>query len=296
MIPDPSQPAPEWFWPAVETESSVFNVSVADCDVHYRTWGEASKPGLLLAHGMNAHSRWWDFIAPHFMSDYYIVALDFTGMGDSDFRYDYTPAMFADEIAAVIEDSGMGSGALVGHSFGGFISVIAANRHRDKITKLILLDSAINPPKEPKEPEEHTIMGGGGIFPDAKTARARFRLQPPQPCNNQYLIDYIARHSIMRVDAGWTWKFDEDLRDLLVSARPERAYEKHIQNFKDISQPLGLIYGAESNYFDDKTLPYMQSLRDKAFPAIAIKNALHHLFVDQPMDSVAAIRTMLTEL
>lgn len=295
-MPEVASPVPDWFWPAVETESSVFEVLVADCNVHYRAWGDASKPGILFAHGMNAHSRWWDFIAPHFMNDYYVVALDFTGMGDSDYRYDYTTAHFADEIGAVIEDSGMGSGILVGHSFGGFISVIAANRHREKITKLILLDSAIRPPQEQEEREKRSIMGGGGIFPDAKTARARFRLQPPQPCDNQYIIDYIARHSIMRVDAGWTWKFDEELRELLGGAHTEQAHEKYLQHFKDISQPFGLIYGIDSLMFPEGTLPYMQSLRDQPFPAVALNKAHHHLFVDQPMEFVDTLRKMLKEL
>ena len=55
-------------------------------------------------------------------------------------------------------------------------------------------------------------MGGRAKrYPDRETALTRFRLQPPQPCENQYILDYIARHSLMAADGGWTWKFDDDL-------------------------------------------------------------------------------------
>ena len=294
-------PTPDWFWPAVETEARADSVEVADCEVCYRCWGDPGKPALLLAHGMHAHSHWWDFIAPHFLDDYYVVAPDFTGMGDSDYRYDYTPALFADEIAAVIDHAGINQAVLVGHSFGGFISVIAAHRRPEKISKLILVDSAVSPPKsgddEEEEEEGQNIMAkGGAIFPDAKTARARFRLQPPQPCANTYLIQYIARHSIMRVDAGWTWKFDEDLRDALTNSRPENAQQRYQQAFKELHQPFGLIYGEQSHIFKAETIPYMQSLRRQPFPVVALKDAHHHLFMDQPIAFVDALRKMIAAL
>lgn len=287
---------PEWFWRAIETEPEEGSVEVADCAVHYRCWGKPSsdKPGILLAHGMHAHSRWWDFIAPQLMDDYYLVALDFTGMGDSDYRYDYTAAIFADEIAAVMDAAVMGRGILVGHSFGGYISVKAAARHADKISHLVLVDTVVRSPQEREAYEEQNIMGkGASLFPDAQTARQHFRLQPPQPCANTYLVEYIARTSIMRVDEGWTWKFDEDLRDSLAGSGWR---DDHVENFKSMSCPMGLIYGEKSSIYTENTVPYMQSLKDKPFPMTMIDDAHHHLFLDQPLAFVAALRAMLERL
>ena len=101
---------PDWFFEAVETEYSTHSVEVDECDVVYQRWGEApDKPGLLLIHGMNAHSHWWDFIAPSFLGDYNVVATNLTGMGDSDFRYQYDSVTYAEEIVAVCDDAGFGS-------------------------------------------------------------------------------------------------------------------------------------------------------------------------------------------
>lgn len=289
---------PDWFWKAIDTESIEAQTTVADCAVHYRCWGNPGKPGILLAHGMFAHSRWWDFIAPLLVDDYYLVALDFTGMGDSDYRYDYTAALFTDEIVAVMEASGMSGGTVVAHSFGGYISIKTTVRHPHKITRLILVDAAIRTPEEQTKSEEKAIMGSGDtLFTDVETARRRFRLQPPQPCDNTYILDYIARRSIMRVDNGWTWKFDEDLRpSLAASVGHNNSHSSNMDDFKAIDCPLGLIRGSKSSLCEKHTVAYMQSLRHQAFPVTVIEGAHHHLFLDKPLEFVAALRVMLKEL
>ena len=58
-------------------------IEVDECDVAYRFYPSPGKPGMLLIHGMNAHSRWWDFIAPQLLDRFQIAAADLTGMGDS---------------------------------------------------------------------------------------------------------------------------------------------------------------------------------------------------------------------
>lgn len=284
---------PEWFWKAIDTESREDEIAVMDCKVHYRCWGSPDKPGILLAHGMFAHSRWWDFIAPLLMDDYYLVGLDFTGMGDSDYRYDYTAALFAKEISAVIEASGMNKAILVGHSFGGYIGVKAAVRYPDQIKQLILVDSAIRSLEELKKQSWGNLSGGSSVFPDAETAWRRFRLQPPQPCENEYIVEYIGRRSVMKVDNGWTWKFDEDMRP---SLQANDSGEDHAQTFKAIDCPLGLIVGEKSALFEKYTIPFMQSLRRKPFPVHIMTGAHHHCFLDQPLQFVKALKEMLKEL
>ena len=56
---------PNWFWEAVDTPAESRTIEVDECDVAYRFYPAPGKPGMLLIHGMNAHSRWWDFIAPN---------------------------------------------------------------------------------------------------------------------------------------------------------------------------------------------------------------------------------------
>ena len=286
----PSGSAPDWFWAAVETPASEHKVAVEECDIAYRIWDDSAGTGLLFVHGMNAHSHWWDFIAPQFADEYRVVAMDLTGMGDSDFRYEYDPATYAAEIAAVLDAAALGPDSfVVAHSFGGYMAVKAANLFPDRFAGLVLVDSGIRHPDEP--PPDRPSMGGRAKrYPDRETALARFRLQPPQPCENQYLLDHIARHSLMPVDGGWTWKFDEDLPTSLAGS------ERLADDYRNLRVKLGVIYGADSELFSSRTLEYMRELVPQPFPAVAIPDAQHHVFLDQPERFVAALKEMLTNL
>lgn len=289
---EPTSTIPEWFFEAVETPRSERSVEVDECDVVYQLWdGPAAGRSLLFIHGMNAHAHWWDFIAPQFAADYRCAAMNLTGMGDSDYRYQYDGTTYAEEIRAVCDDAGFGDDVvLVAHSFGGYMAVKAAALFPDRFGGLVLVDSGIRHPDEP--PPDRPAMGGRAkVYPDRETALARFRLQPPQPCANEYILQYIARNSLMAADGGgWAWKFDEDLPDAL------RNVERTADDYRQLTLPLGLIYGADSELFSQRTLAYLRELVPQAFPARAIADAQHHVFLDQPLAFVEALREQLEEL
>ena len=281
---------PDWFWEAVETPATEHRVEVDECDVVYRRWGTAGNPALLLIHGMYAHSHWWDFIAPQLTDRYDVAALDLTGMGDSDYRYAYDADTFAQEIVAVCDACEFDNKVVVAaHSFGGNMAVKAANLYPDRFGALILLDSGIRDPDEPI-PQLPPMGGRPKLYPDKATAQARFRLQPPQPCENAYVLEYIARNSVLPADGGYAWKFDDDLPATM------KGGERYPEDYAALSLPLGVIYGADSELFSEQTLAYMRGLISQEFPAVALADAQHHLFLDQPLAFVAALRDMLETL
>ena len=290
---------PDWFWEAVETESVERTVEVDECEVAYRLWGAAaggteqaaSLPPLLLIHGMNAHSRWWDFIAPQLLGEYRVAAMDLTGMGDSDYRYAYDAETYAQEIVGVCDAAGFGDDVLlVGHSFGGMMAAKACNLTPERFGALLLVDSGIRHPDEP-EPDR-PLMGGGRakVYPDRETAEARFRLFPPQPCDNDYILTYIAKHSLMRVDNGWAWKFDEELPLTLTGG------ERHPTDYSDLTLPVGIVYGALSESFTKLSLDYMLELLPGPVPVKEVASARHHVFLDQPLAFVEALRSVAADL
>ena len=278
---------PDWFWEAIDVEPVTKTVEVDECDVSYRHYEAIGKPGMLLIHGMNAHSRWWDFIAPQLLDRYQVAAMDLTGMGDSDYRYEYSSNTYADEILAVLDDAKFGSDSIVvAHSFGGYMAVRAANKAPDRFKALVMVDSGIRHPDDPV-PEQIWMSGARSkIYPDKETALNRFRVQPPQPCDNEFLLQYIARNSLMPVDGGWTWKFDEDLLTSLTDA------ERKPEEFQALTTTLGVIFGADSELFSRRTLEYMQELIPEPFPIKEISDAQHHLFLDQPQAFVESLLEM----
>jgi len=55
-------------------------VTVAGCRIHFLHWTRAparpGKRGLLFVHGGGAHSHWWSYIAPYFIRDFRVAAID----------------------------------------------------------------------------------------------------------------------------------------------------------------------------------------------------------------------------
>ena len=286
---------PDWFWKAVETVPENHVVEVDGCDVCYQVWGDTRpgkpRPGMLLIHGMNAHRRWWDFIGPQLSDDYRVAAMDLTGMGDSDYRYAYDAATYAQEIAAVCDAAGFGDDVVVvGHSFGARVAVKAANLFPGRFGALVLVDSGIRHPDEPEPDYPLLNPRRAKVYPNRDSAEERFRLMPPQPCANDYILAYIAKHSLMRVEGGWAWKFDDELPLTL------KDVERTPDDYRRLALPTGIVYGARSAACSTRTVAHTAALIPGDVPVVAVPDAHHHVFLDQPLAFVAALRQVAGKL
>lgn len=289
-------PAPDWFNAMVATPCRTGHVSVEGADIAYKAWGDPSRRGLLLAHGNGAHAGWWDFIAPYFAEEFHVVAPDFSGMGDSDWRETYSFRTYSAEQLAVSEAAGLFAGPekplIVAHSFGGFVSLGTAIRHGKHFAGTVVVDSQIRPPsKDGPRPPERTRPNR--VYPDVETALARYRLAPPQPCDNHYAVDYIARHSLREtVDEtgrpGVVWKFDPFIFRSLIA-----EWDGLDLTRLETAGPLAFMRGEHSSLVTPETSAYMQELRDPAIPMITIPGAHHHVMLDQPLAFVSAVRGLL---
>src|ERR1051326_7103313 len=203
---------PAWFNHAVATPGESQFVNVGGCPIHYRRWGKAAKPGLCFVHGGFAHAHWWDWIAPFFSGAFTVVALDLGGMGDSGHRAKYLVDIFAEEVTTVCAHAGLGdSPVLVGHSFGGRVALRTGAQAGARMGGIVLVDFPIRPPEYERERGQQRLTGRTKeIYPNLETALNRFKLLPPQPCDNTFILDYIARRSLAKVKGGWSWKFDPD--------------------------------------------------------------------------------------
>ena len=278
---------PDWFWAAVEDTPDATSIEVEDCDINYLTWSQTGTPGLLFVHGHNAHAHWWDFIAPAFKADHQTVALDMSGMGDSDHRDAYSNDTYAQEIIAVADAAKLPPDSiLIAHSFGGLQAIRTMAQYPDRFKGLILVDSGVRHPDDIKEREPQLErLGRAKVYPEREIAIARFRLQPPQTCDNQYLVDHIARNSV-EYDEGWVWKFDEELNSRMTMNGDLES------DLKAIKGKLALIYGENSESFKATSAAYMQELMPD-MTLVELKAAQHHLFLDQPLAFIDEVKKIL---
>ena len=84
---------------------------------------------------------------------------------------------------------------VVGHSFGGMISLAAAERYSEYMSSLILVDFVVRKPENHYEWYESMSPAAPPKYRDTKEELIqRFRLMPPQECENQFLLDYISQN------------------------------------------------------------------------------------------------------
>jgi pimeloyl-ACP methyl ester carboxylesterase len=97
---------------------------------------------------------------------------------------------------------------------------------------------------------------------------------------------------VLNIDGGWAFKFDTDLLENVTGAARDDAE----RDLHALALPLGVIHGADSELFSGRTLAHMRTLRGGDFPAVAIPDARHHLFLDQPHAFAQVLERMVAEL
>ena len=278
---------PAWFKKNIGDTAEPQSVIVSDALVHYQHWPEHGKPGLVFVHGHGAHSHWWDFIAPAFRQSYDVVAIDLSGSGDSDHRQRYSAKTFALEISSVCEHAGLIKPVVVGHSFGGTITRIAAHLYPELVHSIVLVDSVIpastgsrTPPAMPR----HKVR----TYKTRAEGMRRFRLRPPQPCKNDYVIEHIASHSLRETSEGFVFKLDQ-----AVFARMEASPLPDAQTMvTSLGNPVGFIYGMNSRFFPENVIDQLGSIIDDEL-LIPVPDAHHHVFLDQPLVFIEALELIL---
>lgn len=281
--------APGWFTDALAVVPERSSFVSTSAEIELLTWGEVGKPGLLFLHGQAGCADWWRFIAPFFARDYRCAAISWSGMGGSDRRpdglYDYVfhEDEAHDAIAAAQLDVGSRKPIVIGQSMAGFVAVMAAVRF-DCFSGLIAIDSVFST-KKAADPQRLFQGHRNNLFPNFNDALARYRLFPPQPCENLFIMDFLARHS-MREDAdGWRWRVDPAMSiDLPIVFSPDIL--------KSVPCPMVYLHGEKSTLVAPRVKDIIAGLPPGA-KAIEIPDSNHNVNVDQPLALIAALGAVL---
>lgn len=296
-------PAPEWFEKAIATPSEEGEVDVAGAKIRFSAWGEVGKRGLLFVHGGRAHRNWWRPFAPYFTDKFRVAALDLSGMGDSDWRPHYSLDVVIDELFAVIEAAQLSKGGrplVVGHSFGGWVTLAAVERSGEGLSGAVVIDSPLGVPDpdegytviKPKPEDETNPVRTNRVYATIEEPITRFRFLPNQPCEELYLVDHIARNGLTKAPmpgggAGWTWKFDPNQgrnfpihfdRDLLIAARC----------------PLAFLYGEDSAFAKGDGFAHLRERVKGRSPFIVMPAVHHHLMMEEPIAFISTLRALLS--
>ena len=267
------------------------HAQVAGTRLHYLEWpGPPGAPPLLLLHGFLAHAHWWDFVAPSLAESYRVIAPDFSGMGDSEFRDEYSHALFDQEVTGLIEALGIAGCPVVGHSFGGRILLYACMRQPQLISRAIVVDSRLGSPSDP--------IGGFDEdwrpkkrYADAQSILQRFVLRPVEPAPAMAL-KHMARHSVREEQGQWVWKFDENVTRLYQGRKDMPRVDDTLE-LRNLATPVDFIYGEESKVVTPPRARLLKGCLSNVHTVTGLPSCHHHLPVSQPIALVGALRVLL---
>ena len=103
-----------------------------------------SKPVVLAAHGITATGVSWNPVRDQLGDEVTFLAPDLRGRGSAaDWGPPYGMASHADDLARLLDQSGVDQATVVGHSMGGFVAVVMAHLHPDRVRNLVLVDGGL---------------------------------------------------------------------------------------------------------------------------------------------------------
>jgi pimeloyl-ACP methyl ester carboxylesterase len=125
----------------VERTSVRVGDAITTYTISYLEAGPQDGPVLVLLHGLASDSETWDrAIVPLAQAGLHVIAVDLLGHGQSDKpNRSYLLDDFADSLRAFLDELGIKTATIAGHSLGGAIAVYFGGRHPRYIERLVLV-------------------------------------------------------------------------------------------------------------------------------------------------------------
>lgn len=191
---------------------------------------DGTGPDLILLHGFPTSSYIWRNIMTRLSSRFRVIAPDFIGYGKSDKPLDREISLLtqADMVIDLMDQLGINKAIICGHEIGGGVAQIIATGHKDRVHKLVLMDTVsydswpIQPIAEFKEPGlEDTLTPAGlefrlkALLPLGFYDTAKFT----QEVMSSYLEPWMSPegvkallHNVKSFDPRYTMVLVEELR------------------------------------------------------------------------------------
>ncbi|MEF8847227.1 MAG: alpha/beta hydrolase [Candidatus Paceibacterota bacterium] len=116
-------------------------VLIGELGIHYEIKGEG--PLLLILHGWGSSTESWQKVQQELSSEFKVVILDLPGFGKSETPdQPWTIQNYLSFLERFIQELELEDFYLIGHSFGGSLSVKLATIHPELVRKMALIDSA----------------------------------------------------------------------------------------------------------------------------------------------------------
>lgn len=225
-----------------------------------RELGGGGKPPLVLLHGLLGSSRNWLTAGAALAERHEVVALDARNHGRSphDAEMSY-PAMAAD-LLRWLDRRGWDRAALLGHSMGGKVAMLAACRHPERFTALTLVDIAPRTYFWAAHRANFAALQELDLRDLRSRAEAELRLEGRVP--DAFLRKFLLTNLEATPEGGWRWAVNLPVLAAAIPALEANPLEPEDR----YPGPVRVIVGGRSTYVQ----PEDHAVLRTHFPAVEI--------------------------
>jgi pimeloyl-ACP methyl ester carboxylesterase len=219
-------------------------------------------------------------------SEYRILALDLLGHGDSDKPKIKVPIeKQVDLIHEVVVSRDLHNFFLIGHSVGGYLSMIYAAKYPDEISGVIFVDIA---PREmgAKRPSRAVPE----VFFSENEAWSYFKETYPN-FSDEAIENRLKYGFIISSNGRFQWKANFESLDMVRESFVNYDFWPHLQR---IEAPILLIKGGESITVSTKALERMKNVL-KDFTVVEFEGVGHQIPLESPKNFQKEVKKFILE-
>lgn len=170
--------------------------------LYWRLEGEVDRPPLVLLNSIGTDMALWDAAAPHLLPVFRLLRIDMRGHGASDApEGDYSLAMLAEDVAAVMDAASIDQAAVAGVSLGGMVAMELALARPERVSALALICTSATMDAGAWQDRIDKVRTGGTLA-IADLAMQRF-LSPAFAAAQPAIAESVRRGLIDMADDGY---------------------------------------------------------------------------------------------
>jgi pimeloyl-ACP methyl ester carboxylesterase len=255
--------------------------------LHFREYGNYSdqRPTLIFLHGLLGASSNWHSIARKLEDRFHIIVPDLRNHGRSPHAETVNYPVMALDLAELIDDQGLDSALLVGHSMGGKVAMWLALTQPGLVSGLVVVDIApVNYPNR----FESIFVSLSRIDIENLKSRGQAEQTLAFDIGEQGLRQFLLQN-LERREGAWRWRSNLSVlnREMhAITGFPEAADSGNYPG------PVLFIRGGASDYLKPEFQPRIRAL----FPHTrfrVIAGAGHWVYAEQPEAFYAALTGFL---
>lgn len=246
-------------------------------NLHFRELG-AGQPMIIL-HGLFGFSDNWQTHAKKFAEYYRVILVDLRNHGHTQWNDEFSYDLMVEDLKELCDDLHLKNILLIGHSMGGKVAMLFAQKHKIYLEKLIVVDIGV---KAYPMHHQHILAGMHAIDLNKIKLRSEAEEILKQFIDSDGVRQFLLKNLYWKEKGQLAWRMNlkvlEREMENILSSLPE----------EEVMLPTLFIRGELSNYILDEDI---EQLEDQ-FPdseITTIKDAGHWVHAEAPevfVDSV----------